>query len=297
MIEATNLQKSFGRFGALRGLSFSVPEGGAYALIGANGAGKTTAIKLVMNMIQANGGAITVLGTDSRKLGPSQLACIGYVSENQQLPLHLSVRDYVAYLRPFYPTWDQELEGELLGSFKLPGDRKIGKLSHGMRMKLALAVALAFRPKLLILDEPFTGLDPLVRDELSAGLLRQAGETTIFISSHDLNEIESFITHVGFIERGKLLFQQSLEDLSARVRAVRVVMETTPSIPGVTPASWLDVRAVGAVISFVDTDYAQPKLEENVRALFGEVRYIDVELMNLRSIFTTFARAAQAEEV
>ena len=125
----------------------------------------------------------------------------------------MTVAEYLAYLRPFYPTWDRALEAEMLRQLHLPPDRKIEHLSHGMRMKMALACALSFRPKLLILDEPFSGLDPLARDEFIEGLLQQAGEMTIFISSHELSEIESFATHVGFLDDGRLLFQESVEAL------------------------------------------------------------------------------------
>src|SRR6202030_647928 len=106
----------------------------------------------------------------------------------------------------FYPSDDRDLERKLIRQSELPLDRKLRNLSRGMKMKAALASALAYHPKLIVLDEPFTGLDPLVRDELIEGLLERAPETTIFLSSHDLAEIESFSSHVGFLEEGKLLF-------------------------------------------------------------------------------------------
>ena len=150
MIEVHDLWKKFGRYDALRGFSFNVPEGSAYALIGANGAGKTTTIKTLMNIIEPTRGSARVLGTDSRKIGPRELCRIGYVSENQDMPERLTVSEYLAYLRPFYPAWDRELEASIQRQLRLPEDRRIGHLSHGMRMKMALACALPFRPKLLI---------------------------------------------------------------------------------------------------------------------------------------------------
>jgi ABC-2 type transport system ATP-binding protein len=182
MIRVENLWKKFGRFDALCGLSFDVPEGSAFALIGANGAGKTTTIKVLMNMLEPTRGSAALLGVDSRKISPRELAQIGYVSENQDMPPRLTVGEYVAYLRPFYPTWDRDLESSIARQLRLPLERKIGDLSHGMRMKMALMCALPYQPKLLILDEPFSGLDPLVRDEFMEGLLQQAGEMTILIS-------------------------------------------------------------------------------------------------------------------
>src|SRR5579862_6043003 len=110
MIRADDLCKKFGRHDALRGLSFSVPEGSAFALIGANGAGKTTTIKVLLNIIEPSRGSATVMGVDSRKLSPRELSQIGYVSESQDMPERMTVEEYLNYLRPFYPTWDRELE-------------------------------------------------------------------------------------------------------------------------------------------------------------------------------------------
>jgi len=176
MILVNKLSKRFGRMDALQNLSFAVPEGSAFALIGANGAGKTTTIKVLMNILEPTSGHANVLGVDSRKISPRELAEIGYVSENQDMPARLTVSQFLAYLRPFYPTWDRALEKSLLRQLRLPADRKIADLSHGMRLKMALACALPFRPRLLVLDEPFSGLDPLVRDEFMEGLLEHSRE-------------------------------------------------------------------------------------------------------------------------
>jgi ABC-2 type transport system ATP-binding protein len=295
MIEIEGLWKKFGRFDAVRGLSLKVPAGSAFALIGANGAGKTTTIKTLMNIIEPSRGAATVMGVDSRKLGPREYALIGYVSENQQLPEGLTVSQFLAYLRPFYPTWDQELEGAILGQAQLPPGRRIRDLSHGMRAKLALICALAFRPRLLVLDEPFSGLDPLVRDEFMEVLLGQVGETTLLISSHELGEIEGVATHVGFIDRGRLLFQESMEDLTARVREVHVTLEGDAVLPPSLPPEWLDVKAAGSVVSFIETRFDEARLRSKVEAVLGAVRRIDVRPVELRAIFTTIARSIRKE--
>src|SRR5688572_927005 len=199
IVEARDLVKQYRRVDAVNDLSFSVEEGSAFALIGTNGAGKTTTLKLLMNLVQPTSGRSSVLGVDSRRLARSELARIGYVSENQVLPGGLTVSDYFDYLRPFYDRWDNGLESSLRQQLQLPADRRIRDLSHGMRMKMTLACALPFRPELLILDEPLSGLDPLARDEIIEGVLGQAGETTIVISSNELNEIENIVTHVAFL--------------------------------------------------------------------------------------------------
>lgn len=293
MIHVENLWKRFGRFDALRGLSFDVPEGSAFAMIGANGAGKTTTIKVLMNILEPSRGSATMLGVDSRRISPCELRQIGYVSENQDMPARLTVAEYVAYLRPFYPTWDQQLEASISRQLRLPLERKIADLSHGMRMKMALLCALPYRPKLLILDEPFSGLDPLVRDEFMEGLLEQAGEMTILISSHELGEIDGVATHVAFVDEGKVLFQESMNELTGRFREVQVTLETEALRPAQVPKEWMQMRAIGNVLTFVDAQFEENSLGELVRSRLPGVREIDSKPMALRSIFTTLARAAR----
>jgi ABC-2 type transport system ATP-binding protein len=292
MIEVRNLWKKFGRFEALQGLSFSVPEGSAFALIGANGAGKTTTIKVLMNILAPSRGCVSVAGVDSRRLSPRELRQIGYVSENQEMPGRLTVEEYFAYLRPFYPTWDRALEQSIRLRLRLPPERKLSHLSHGMRMKMSLACALPYRPRLLVLDEPFSGLDPLVRDEFMEGLLDQAGEMTVLISSHELSEIDGVATHVAFLDEGKLLFEESMSMLSGRFREVRVTLEREPSLAQF-PTEWLQARMTGNVLTFVDARFSGDRLGERIRSVVGEVRTIDAEPMPLRSIFITLARSAR----
>jgi ABC-2 type transport system ATP-binding protein len=293
IIQTDNVWKNYGHFDALRGLSIAVPEGSAFALIGPNGAGKSTTIKMLMNIITPSRGSATIFGVDTRKISPKEFAQIGYVSESQEMPGRITVAEYIAYLRPFYPTWDRELEADVLAQLRLPPDRKIKNLSHGMRMKMALACALPFRPKLLVLDEPFSGLDPLVRDEFMENLLRQAGEMTILISSHELTELEGVATHVAFLDCGRLLFQEPMSDLTGRLREVNVTLDRAARAPVQMPKEWLDFHTSGNIASFVDTAYSEDRLAVRVAATFGNVREIEALPIGLRSIFTTLARATR----
>jgi ABC-2 type transport system ATP-binding protein len=290
---ADGVWRRFGRHDALKGLNLAVPEGSAYALIGANGAGKTTTIKLLVNILSPSRGSASVMGIDTRRISPEILAQIGYVSENQAFPSRLTVGEYLSYLRSFYPSWDRVLEASMCARLQLPRERHLSELSHGMRIKMGLVCALPYRPKLLILDEPFSGLDPLVREEFMEDLLLQAGEMTLLISSQELGEIEHVTTHVGFLDGGKMLLEEPMSDLSARLREVRVTLEQAARIPERLPKEWLGARAFGNVFSFVDTRYAESELGERVRALLGPVRQIDAQPMALRSVFTTLARAAR----
>ena len=291
IILTSKVWKTFGRFDALRDLSLSVPEGSTFALVGANGAGKTTTIKLLMNIVRPTRGVLEVMGVDSRTLSTRDLARIGYVSENQDMPGRMSVQTYIGYLRPFYPSWDRRLEAELLEHLRLPLERKIKDLSHGMRLKLALACALPFRPKLLVLDEPLSGLDPLVRDEFMNGLLRHTDEMTVLISSYELAEIECFITHVAFLDSGTVLFQESMEDLKARLRKVRVALERRAHLSAELPPEWLDVSVDDNVVTFVDTRFSDEQFRARIARVIGQARQIDLQPIALRSIFTTLARA------
>jgi ABC-2 type transport system ATP-binding protein len=289
-IQAENLTKSFWSVRALRQVSFAVPQGAIYALVGPNGAGKTTAIKVLMNIFAPSSGRAEVLGTDSRKLAGNAFTQIGYVSENQEMPEWMRVDQFFDYVRPFYPDWDRVLEAALRQQMELPADRKLRHLSRGMRMKAALASSLAYRPKLIVLDEPFTGLDPLVRDQLIEGLLERAGEATILISSHDLAEIESFSSHVGYLEQGRLRFSEEMSSLTNRFREVLVTLDSAAMVPPKMPGSWLQPAASGATFQFIASQFDQERCRAEIESTLGPVRDVTCTPMALRSIFLAMAK-------
>ena len=290
-IRTENLSKRFRKVDALNGLNFDIAEGAIYALVGPNGAGKTTTIKILMNIFQATGGAAEILGIDSRKIAARTLASIGYVSENQELPLWMTVTGFLGYLRPFYPTWDRKLEDELIQRFELPLERKLKDLSRGMRMKATLAGSLAYHPRVIILDEPFSGLDPLVRDQLIEGLLERASESTTLVSSHDLAEIESFASHVAYMEQGQLRFSEELSTLRERFREVELKFEEIPSVPKKWPATWMQTNNSGSVIRFIESQFNRERTCAEIRQLLGEAKDVTFTSMTLRSIFLALAKS------
>jgi ABC-2 type transport system ATP-binding protein len=292
-IQIEALVKKFHRVDALKGLNLNVPQGAVYALVGPNGAGKTTAIKILMNIIRATEGRAEVLGVESSRVRGRYFETIGYVSENQQIPEWMTISALLDFLRPFYPAWDKKLESELLKQFNLPCDRKIRHLSRGMRMKAALASSLAYHPKLIVLDEPFTGLDPLVRDELIQGLLDRAEESTIFISSHDLAEIETFASHVAYLEEGKVRFEEELTSLANRFREVELTFDSPPILPQEPPNSWLQLCTAAAVVRFTHCNFDRERTPAEVRATFGEPRNMTFSPMSLRSIFLAMAKSGR----
>ena len=292
-IRTEHLEKKFHRVEALHDLNLEVPTGAIYGLVGPNGAGKTTAIKILMNIFSATSGRAEVLGKVSSKLAGQAFTSIGYVSENQRLPDWMRVDAFFAYLRPFYPSWDRDLEDELVKQFQLPLDRKLAKLSRGMRMKAALASSLAYRPKLIVLDEPFGGLDPLVRDEVIEGLLERASESTILVSSHDLADIENLVSHIGYLDRGYLRLSEEMTTLAARFREVELTLDQAPVLPATLPDTWMQVSASAAVVRYIDSRFNEERTIADIRKWFGEVRNVNFAPMSLRSIFLAMAKAGR----
>jgi ABC-2 type transport system ATP-binding protein len=293
IIETRNLTRRFGRTEAVHELDFNLPQGAVLALLGPNGAGKSTTIKTLMNLLQPTAGEAHVLGVDSRKLGPRQFEQIGYVSENQQLPVWMTVRQLLDYCRPFYPAWDRELEKTLLAQFALPEDRKLKHLSRGMLMKAALLSSLAYRPKLLVLDEPFSGLDPLVREDFVRGVLEvsAAGDWTVLVSSHDIEEVERLCDRVVMLEAGRKQLDETTEALLSRFRRI----EVTGAVGSTSLApNWLEWKQAGSLTHFVETAYSGELTEHALRGRFPGAT-VTASPMTLREIFLSLTRVARAE--
>jgi len=292
LIETDRLTRRYWRTEAVHEISLAVPEGSVCALLGPNGAGKTTTLKLLMNLLQPTSGVARVLGVDSRRLGERELQQIGYVSENQQQPLWMTVRQLLDYCRPFYSTWDRALETKLLADFDLPPNRKLGQLSRGMLMKAVLLSSLAYRPKLLVLDEPFSGLDPLARHEFISGLIEAArlGDWTVLVSSHDIDDVEKLVDRTIMLDGGRLILQESTDALLARFRRVEVQCEVGAAVANSPLPTWWEWAREGARVRFVDCAFDAARTEAACRERFpaAEVRALP---MTLREIFISLARA------
>jgi ABC-2 type transport system ATP-binding protein len=292
VITTRGLTKHFGSALAISDLNLHVPAGSVFALLGPNGAGKTTAIRTILNIIRATGGDAEVLGVDSRKLAPTQLARIGYVSENRELPEWMRVGPFLNYCRAFYPAWNDEEAAGLIRMLQLPLDRTLRSLSRGIRMKVALTSALSYRPDLLILDEPFSGLDVVVREQLVQSIAERTPECTVLLATHDLTDIETFATHVAYLSDGRLLFAEEMDDLAARFREVEVLTES----PGHAlqtlervPDGWMNLTQSSGVVRFTHAHYDAGRCESEVRASWPGIRELSVRAVPLRSIFITLA--------
>jgi ABC-2 type transport system ATP-binding protein len=292
IIDIRDLRKKFKKTLAVDGLNLSVPEGAVTAFLGPNGAGKTTTIKCLLNMHKPDSGSVKVLGLDSRELGPDAFRQIGYVSENQELPLWMTVRQFMDYCQPMYPKWDTAFAGKLLKQFELPPETKLKACSRGMRMKAALLCSLAYRPKLVVLDEPFSGLDPLVRDEFIRGMLELTENEgwTVFVSSHDIAEVERMADRVAILHRGQLQLEEAAEDLQARFRTVEVVLNGGTERATNLPGTWLNIEMAGRVLRFTDSRFNENELKSAVAKHFPTAKQFDATPMTLREIFVALAR-------
>lgn len=297
IIETRELSRRFGKHLAVKDLSMEVPTGSICALLGPNGAGKTTTIKMLMNMIRPSGGRSTVLGTDSTRLGPKEFSRIGYVSENQKLPGWMSVQDLIDYCQPMYPSWDKDFCRQLIHQFDLPRDQKIKGLSRGIRTKVSLLVSLAFRPELVVLDEPFGGLDALVRDEFIRGLLELSGSTewTVLVASHDIDEVERLVDWICVIDHGELRVSESTASLEDRFRRCEFTLEPGQRLPEALPDSWLQPEADGQRVRFVESDYQAETAAERVRNVLPDLSELTVNRMSLKATFMALARSYRTQ--
>lgn len=210
LLEVRGLTKTFKSF-SLQDISFSVPGGSIMGMVGENGAGKTTTIKLILNEMQSNGGEIKVFGLDLKKHERKIKEQIGVVFDDSYFPGDFNSHNISSLLKNFFQTWDEPLYQSYLKEFNLPKEKKIKDFSKGMRMKLSIAAALAHHPRLLILDEATSGLDPVVRSEILDLLLDfiQDEEHAVLFSSHITADLERIADYVTFIHDGKVLLSDS----------------------------------------------------------------------------------------
>lgn len=288
-VRTDGLSRRFGHTEAVRGLTFDVPTGSICALIGPNGAGKTTTLRLLLNLLTPSAGRAEVLGVDSRRLNPDVLARIGYVSENQSLPEAMTLDQLCGYSAPLYRSWDAALAHTLSAQLMLPGGVPVKAMSRGTRMKAALVLALAPRPALVVMDEPFSGLDPLMREEVIAGLRATADQRTVLISSHEVDEVERLADWVVMINAGQLAFAESLAALRVRCRDVEIACTAAPD-PRVLPPHWLAVEHQAGVVRFVDSAFDDAASTGAVAALVPGGRVISVAPTSLRRAFVALAQ-------
>jgi ABC-2 type transport system ATP-binding protein len=293
-IEITDLSKSFGKTPAVQGLSMKVAPGRVVGFLGPNGAGKTTTIKMLIDLLRGDAGSISVLGLDPAIQATQVRARVGYVPEKHSVPRWMRTTDALHFCRTFYPTWDNELCEKLMRLFALDPEKKVQTLSKGTQVKLALLLALAHRPELLILDEPMAGLDPLIREELIDGMLQTDGDRprSILFSSHTFADVQRLADEVAIIHEGRLLTQCSIDVLLAKTKRIRAVL-TDGASPKKTPEGTIWQRQSGREWLVTVGEFSQDTIER-IRG-GNQLKNIEVLDLSLEDIFKDFIRGQRSQ--
>lgn len=282
-IRLQELQKHYRKKVVLDGVNLDIPAGSVVGLLGKNGEGKTTLIKCAIGLIAPTGGRSEVLGENSWQLTAQAKARIGYVPQIVQLYPWLTVRQAIDYFAAFYPKWNDRLVGELLREFEVDPKQKIAVLSLGTLQKVAIILALAHEPELLILDEPAASLDPAARRDFLKALVDIAvdGKRTILFSTHITSDLERVADRVAILRNGRIAYDGELADLKEQVKRLRITARA-PISPGFTIPGGFRSRIEGneALISVRE---APPELLSSIESqLEARVR---VEDLNLEDIF------------
>ena len=235
-VETENLGRRFGTFEAVRGVDLRVQRGTVFGLLGVNGAGKSTIIKMVVGHLRPTSGRLRVLGRTLEEDLVEIRRRVAYVSENRYLYEWMTVAESIRFTRAFHANWDDQKAADLLKRFSLPPEKKVRQLSRGNRARLCLLLALSYNPELIILDEPTSGLDPIVRRDFIENIVSEISEEgkTVLFSSHIVAEVERVADDVGIINDGELLLVSSVEEIKASYRRVRYATNgARPELSGV----------------------------------------------------------------
>lgn len=287
-IQVQKLRKSFGKTEVLGDLTMTVPHGAVYALLGRNGAGKSTLIQILLGLLEPNGGEARVMGMRPVQDGAELRQRLGYVPE--RLPLYdwMTVAQILRFAAAQYRSWSVEVEQALLTRFHIPADRRVRALSRGQHSLLALVLAMAHDPELLLLDECTSGMDAIARTDFDRSVvdsLRRSGRTILF-AGHQIGEMERLCDWVGILHEGRMLLEMPVDELNASVKTLRLrapheLPDTLASLP------ILDRRRLGRDWLVTVRDY-QPSLLKD--ALPPETQVLEVIDLNLEEIFTAFVK-------
>jgi ABC-2 type transport system ATP-binding protein len=292
-IELVGLTKRFGRTTAVVDLSLSVPPGSTFGLIGPNGSGKTTTIKMLMGVLTPTAGRARVLGREALAEPLVVKQRVGYVPEAHHVDRWMRVGEAVGFCRSLYQSWNDRTCQEMLDLFELDAGKKVKHLSKGMLVKLSLVLAVSHEPEVLVLDEPMAGLDALAREEFLEGVLRticERGQTVLF-STHSLDDVQRLADTVGILYGGRLLVHRKIDELLATAKRIRATLPDGRP-PGRLPANTIWQRVQGREW-LVTVGEFKPETVEQIRAQEG-VENVEVIDLGLEELFKDFIRGQRA---
>jgi ABC-2 type transport system ATP-binding protein len=285
IVDIRRLTRRFGPTLALSDVSLAIRRGGVFGLIGNNGAGKTTLIKHILGMFKAQSGTVRVFGHDPVQNPVGTLGRIGYLSEDRDLPDWMRVGELMRYTQAFFPTWDEAYAEELREMFDLDAQAKVKELSRGQRARAGLLVALAHRPELLVLDEPSSGLDPIVRRDILGAIIRTIADEgrTVLFSSHLLDEVERVADEVAIIHQGRILLAATMDEVKDTHRRVTLRFPQPVDWPP-TLVGTLSFAGQGAEWTYVCNGESQ-QLRRAAEAIGATV--VDDSALSLDEIYLT----------
>jgi ABC-2 type transport system ATP-binding protein len=290
-IVTDRLTKYYGGTRVVNGLNLTIKEGSVYALLGRNGAGKSTTIKMLMGLVHPDFGSATVLGEAAHQMSPETRAQISWVGEGHPLYKWMTIDGAIRFAKPFYPVWHDDLVEQVIDHFKLPRKRRLYRLSNGQRAQVSLALAVASDPKLLILDDPTIGLDTVVRRDFLESMIQiiqQKGRTIVF-SSHILSDVDRVADHIGIMLDGVLRVDAPTERFRDALRKVVVELSgplpKPPECPGL--ASW---HQNGNRLELVFVDFGETH-QSYVDSLLPSSQ--DILELNLEDAFVEYTRGSR----
>ena len=304
ILRLDRVSKRYGSQVALDDVSFEVPPGVVFALLGENGAGKTTAIRVLLGLVDADKGQADVLGLDSRGDGLEIRRRIGYVSEQPAMYDWMTVDEIGWFAAGFYGDGYLDAFRHHAGQFHLPMRKTIRSLSKGMRAKVALSLALANDPEFLILDEPTSGLDPLVRREFLESMVDRAADgKSVLLSSHQIGEVERVADQVAILHRGRIALVAALDDLKSNVREITITLHDDQQAPPAVTGEILRQQRRARQWQLLVRDASDESLD-HLRGE-GQVELVETRQPTLEEIFVAYvtpgkdraAEAPAAEEV
>ncbi len=286
-IRTHTLTKRFGRLAALDRVSARVPRGSIYGFMGPNGAGKTTFVHCLLNLIDPTSGTAAVLGHDVVRDSVAVRQCVGHVAALQPLWDWMKVREFAGFMAGCYPRWSQQTVSDILSRVGISQNARIQTLSRGQRALVGLAVAIGHEPDVLLLDEALTGLDPIARREVLRSIVEamHADGRTVLVTGQDIADMERICDHVGFLVKGRLIVESTLDDLKARVKRIGVEHARNAALD--LPAGALAVERSPRETLFTTTDFS----DHLPASLAGPDRRVEVRDLSLEDIFVQLAQS------